>query len=110
MDRITFKSSTVWIGTEENVAVYPSLEDVPPKLRLRLSANIQSDRAVTILIADKRGRRELVRRLAVQDAAIPKTDEIAATKGGGIFFSRLEAQLFALVVVIIAITYFLFQH
>lgn len=109
MEQVTFKSSTVWIGTAESVSVYPSLDEVPVKLRLQIVENLQSERAVTILIADKQGRKELVRRLAVQDG-VQKAEDTPATEGGGVFFSRREAQLFALVVLIVSVVYFLIAH
>lgn len=109
MEQVTFKSSAVWIGTRESVAVYSSLEHVPVKLRLRMVENLQSERAVTILIADKQGRRELVRRLGAQDA-VATLEPSAVTERDGIFFSRIEGLLFALVVVIVSVIYFLLAH
>ncbi|MBV9305709.1 MAG: hypothetical protein JOZ45_06205 [Acidobacteriaceae bacterium] len=43
--------------------MFHSVEEVPPALRQRLQESTRSLNAATILIADKRGREELVRAL-----------------------------------------------
>ncbi|HEY7302714.1 MAG TPA: hypothetical protein VH601_01265 [Bryobacteraceae bacterium] len=43
--------------------VYRSVDDIPPRLRRRLVESTQGMNSATILIADKRGRAELVRAL-----------------------------------------------
>jgi hypothetical protein len=63
MAHLTAKSSTIFISAEGGTKVYRSVEDVPESLRKRLVASTQGVNAATILIADKRGREELVRAL-----------------------------------------------
>ena len=63
MALVTAKSSTIFIGTSGGTQVYHSLEEVPESLRVRLRDSTQSPHSATILIADKRGREELVRAL-----------------------------------------------
>lgn len=63
MAHLTAKSSTIFISAEGATKVYRSVEDVPERLRRRLVESTQGVNAATILIADKRGREELVRAL-----------------------------------------------
>lgn len=63
MQKLTTKSSTVFIATGESTLVYRSVRDVPPSLRRRLEESTGGANSATILIADKRGKEELVRAL-----------------------------------------------
>lgn len=60
---MTARSSTIFVATEDDTKVYRSLEEVPAPIRLKLDASTRSHNSATILIADKRGREELVRAL-----------------------------------------------
>ena len=63
MAHLTAKSSTIFISAEGEMKVYRSVEDVPEHLRKKLVESTHSVNAASILIADKRGRVELVRAL-----------------------------------------------
>lgn len=63
MAHLTAKSSTIFIAADGGTKVFRSVEDVPEPLRKRLVESTQGVNAATILIADKRGREELVRAL-----------------------------------------------
>ena len=63
MSRLTARSSTIFIATGAETRVYRSVEDVPPALRRKLVESTRGLNSATILIADKRGREELVRAL-----------------------------------------------
>jgi hypothetical protein len=63
MAQLTARSSTIFISLEGETKVYRSVNDVPEHLRKRLVESTQGVNAATILIADKRGREELVRAL-----------------------------------------------
>lgn len=63
MAHLTAKSSTIFISAEGETKVYRSVEEVPAKMRKRLVETTQGVNAATILIADKRGREELLRSL-----------------------------------------------
>jgi hypothetical protein len=63
MTRLTAKTSTIFITTGEKTKVYRSLGEIPPDLRHRLQESTQGINSATILIADKKGREELVRAL-----------------------------------------------
>lgn len=62
-DKLTAKSSTIFIATSDTTQVYRSVRDVPTELRRRLQESTTGANSATILIADKRGREELVRAL-----------------------------------------------
>lgn len=63
MDRMTLKSSTIFVSVGKRTRVYRSLEEVPTSLRRQLDESTNSINSATILIADKRGREEIVRAL-----------------------------------------------
>ncbi|HLH04764.1 MAG TPA: hypothetical protein VKX25_18500 [Bryobacteraceae bacterium] len=63
MALLTARSATIFISSGEHTGVYRSVEEVPPALRRKLIETTNSANSATILIADKRGREELVRAL-----------------------------------------------
>jgi hypothetical protein len=63
MDRMTVKTSTIFISVGEKTKIFRSVDDVPPKLRRKLQETTTGLNAATILIADKKGREEIVKAL-----------------------------------------------
>ena len=63
MHRVTVKTSTIFIAKGGRTRVYRSVEEVPPPLRKELEASTNSLNSATILIADRRGRAEIIRAL-----------------------------------------------
>lgn len=61
MDRVTVKTSTIFVSVGEETRVYRSLGDIPPTLRKKLEQSTTGINAATIFIADKKGREEIVR-------------------------------------------------
>ena len=61
MSRMTLKSSTIFISIGSKTRVYRSVDDVPPPLRRKLEQSTNGIHSATILIADRRGREEIVR-------------------------------------------------
>ena len=61
MSRVTLKSSTIFISVGNKTEVYRSVADVPPTLRKKLEQSTNSINSATILIADRKGKEEIVR-------------------------------------------------
>lgn len=70
MQRLTLKTSTIFIARDGRTSVFRSLNDVPPKLRKKLDESTNSFNSATILIADRRGRQEIVRALSGLPSAL----------------------------------------
>jgi hypothetical protein len=67
---LTAKSSTIFVATDEGTSVYRSIKEIPGPLRRKLQESMQGMHSATILIADKRGREELVRALQGQPSNV----------------------------------------
>jgi hypothetical protein len=63
MQRLTVKTSTIFIAKNGKTQVYRSVSEVPPRLRKELEESTNGFNSATILIADRRGREEIVRAL-----------------------------------------------
>ena len=61
MSRVTLKSSTIFISVGSKTEVYRSVDDVPPRLRKKLEQSTNGINSATILIADRKGKEEIVR-------------------------------------------------
>jgi len=63
MHKVTVKTSTIFIAKGGRTRVYQSVDEVPAKLRRQLEESTNGFNSATILIADRRGRAEIVRAL-----------------------------------------------
>ena len=66
-----FQTSTVLISADGEDLVYRTIDEAPPPLRERLERSINGSNSATIVIADRRGRRELMRKLRRPPARQP---------------------------------------
>ena len=63
MQRFTLKTSTIFIAKGRRTRVYRSVGEVPQRLRKELEESTNGFNSATILIADRRGREEVLRAL-----------------------------------------------
>lgn len=63
MQSATVKTSTIFIAKRGQTQVFHSVDDVPAGLRKELEASTNGFNSATILIADRRGREEILRAL-----------------------------------------------
>lgn len=63
MNRVTVKTSTIFIAKGGKTQVFRSVNEMPAQLRKELEDSTNSFNSATILIADRRGREEIVRAL-----------------------------------------------
>ena len=63
MNRVTVKTSTIFIAKGGKTHVFRSVTEVPARLRKELEESTNGFNSATILIADRRGREEIVRAL-----------------------------------------------
>jgi hypothetical protein len=62
-EKSVHRVSTIVIGAGERTEVYHRVDDVPLELRRKLHASVCGENAATLLIADERGREEILRRV-----------------------------------------------
>lgn len=62
-NRMIIKSSTIFISVGAKTRVYRSLDEVSSGLRQKLEESTNSMNSATILIADRNGRREILKAL-----------------------------------------------
>ena len=92
MSRVTLKSSTIFISVGNKTEVYRSVADVPPSLRKKLEQSTNGINSATILIADRKGKEEIVRAIrglpsnlrselstSLREEAVPQRVERPAT-------------------------------
>jgi len=63
MHRVTVKTSTIFIAKKGRTRVYHSVSEIPQRLRKELEESTNGFNSATILIADRRGRKEILRAL-----------------------------------------------
>jgi hypothetical protein len=63
MHRMTVKTSTIFIAKGDRTRVYRSVNEIPQRLRKELEQSTNGFNSATILIADRRGRQEILRAL-----------------------------------------------
>ena len=89
MHRVTVKTSTIFIAKGGRTKVYRSVSEIPQRLRKELEESTNGFNSATILIADRRGRNEILRALQGLPSALrtrlaasltPSQDEAPAPK------------------------------
>jgi len=112
----TFQSWTVLISTGGSDRVYRSVDDVPPRLRTQLLKSTNGTNSATILIADRRGRKEIARMMRKLPNARQRRlansllAEGAPQRVGWLTPERRMVLLAAIVVSLVALILVLFTH
>ncbi len=70
MQKVTIKTSTIFIAKGDRTRVYHSMGEIPQGLRKELEASTNGFNSATILIADRRGREEVRRALKGMPSAL----------------------------------------
>jgi hypothetical protein len=71
METRTLKTSTIFVAAGEHTQVYRTVDEMPAELRQKLEKTTASSNSATILIADRRGKEELVRAIQGLPSSIP---------------------------------------
>ena len=73
MEIQTFRTSTILISTGDKTQLYKSRSEMTPELRRDLQRTLNSSMAATILIADQKGRDEILKLLRGEASALRGT-------------------------------------
>jgi hypothetical protein len=112
----TFQSSTVLISTGGADRVYRSVDEVPAPLRTQLLKSTNGTNSATILIADRRGRKEIARMMRKLPNARQRRlansllAEGAPQRVGWLTPERRIVLLAAIVICLVALILVLFTH
>ena len=82
MALLTQRTSTIFVAIGGETRVYRSVEEIPPALKRKLQNVTRGMNSATILIADKRGREELMRALEEQQRTTGASDSATITNAG----------------------------
>lgn len=63
MDRIVLKRSTIFVSVGEDLQIFRSMREVPPRLRKKLIECTTAASSEVIIIADRRGKKEIEKAL-----------------------------------------------
>ena len=63
MERLIHKTSTILIAVGDSLKLYRSRKEIPPRLRRKLAESTSSGNSGIILIADEKGKEEILRSL-----------------------------------------------
>lgn len=70
MNRLVHKVSTIVVGSGARPRSFRSLDELPEHLRKRLDDATGGENSATLLIADERGRQEILKSLRGQKSAL----------------------------------------
>jgi hypothetical protein len=110
-----FQTSTVLISSGGSDLVYRSVEEVPATLRTKLLKSTNGSNAATILIADRRGRKEIARAMQGRPSQKRLIQTILDSASGSDSFSwltpaRRKALVAAVILLALALTALVFTY
>jgi hypothetical protein len=107
-----YQTSTVMISSGGRDLVYRSVEEVPVRLRTKLLKFTNGRNSATILIADRRGRREVAK--AMRNLPGPAYRRLAGSSApqptGWLSPRRKKAIVMAIVLLLLAVSTTVFLH
>ena len=113
--RGTYQTSTVLISGRGGERVFRSVEEVPAALRTKLLKSTNGANSATILIADRRGRREIAKAMRNMPGPVQKrwmqtlmATEAASTAMEWLTLARRRAILVAVVLLTVVVIALLF--
>lgn len=68
MSKLMQKVSTIVVGSGNTVRTYRSAEEMPPAVQRQMDQALAGENSATLLIADERGRQEILKSLRGQDS------------------------------------------
>ena len=63
MEQLVHRVSTIVVGESDRTRIFHSLDEIPKSVRRNLERSMASESSATLLIADERGREEIMRKL-----------------------------------------------
>jgi len=74
MARETFRkrTSTIIVATGDRTRCYRSLDEIPPDIRRKIARSTSGENCATLLIADPRGKDEILSSLRGRSAPMPE--------------------------------------
>ena len=70
MSKLMQKVSTIVVGAGSTVRTYRSLEEMPPAVQEQMDRALSGENSATLLIADERGRQEILNSLRGQESEL----------------------------------------
>lgn len=70
MSKLRQKVSTIVVGAGGSVRTYRSLDEVPPAVQEQMDRALSGENSATLLIADERGRQEILKSLRGQESEL----------------------------------------
>lgn len=67
MNKLMQKVSTIVVGSGNTVRTYRSTEEMPPAVQRQMDRALSGENSATLLIADERGRQEILKSLRGQE-------------------------------------------
>jgi len=67
MNKLMQKVSTIVVGSGNTVRTYRSAEEMPPAVQRQMDQALSGENSATLLIADERGRQEILKSLRGQE-------------------------------------------
>jgi hypothetical protein len=83
MDSSTYKTSTILVSTGRRTRVFKSMEDMPARLRKRVSENMAGPNSRTLVVADRRGREYLLKVLNRANKSAGKSRQTKSQAAAG---------------------------